>query len=112
LFLPSQNLQKIDCVYIYLATKALLALSAQPHTHVYVISGRSRADLTARFPDAPTLGLVAEHGIFVRHPSRDGRPGAWLLTGPSSDTPAGEPGSGTSRILFLFFLFLYHRSAF
>lgn len=45
--------------------KTLQRLAAKPHTTVYIISGRSKADLESWF-NGTTLNLVAEHGAFIR----------------------------------------------
>ncbi|KAH9248355.1 trehalose-phosphatase [Batrachochytrium salamandrivorans] len=49
---------------------ALERLSSLPHTDVYILSGRTRADLAEAFKSCgPRLGLVAEHASHIRHPS-------------------------------------------
>ncbi|KAJ1721086.1 Trehalose-6-P synthase/phosphatase complex synthase subunit [Coemansia erecta] len=50
-----------------LALNTLRKLSEQPNTLVYVFSGRTRAHMDAWFRGID-LGLVAEHGLFYRHP--------------------------------------------
>ncbi|KAG0246702.1 glycosyltransferase family 20-domain-containing protein [Mortierella sp. GBAus27b] len=45
----------------------LRALTAQPNTLVYILSGRDRRHLDAWFKDC-NVGLSAEHGCFYKHP--------------------------------------------
>ncbi|KAJ1739785.1 Trehalose-6-P synthase/phosphatase complex synthase subunit [Coemansia sp. RSA 1086] len=47
--------------------RMLRRLSEQPGTLVYVVSGRTRAHMERWF-EGLDLGLVAEHGLFYRHP--------------------------------------------
>ncbi|KAJ2344670.1 Trehalose-6-P synthase/phosphatase complex synthase subunit, partial [Coemansia sp. RSA 2618] len=49
------------------ALRTLRRLAAQPRTLVYVVSGRIRAHMERWFEDID-VGLVAEHGLFYRHP--------------------------------------------
>ncbi|KAJ1949185.1 Trehalose-6-P synthase/phosphatase complex synthase subunit, partial [Linderina pennispora] len=51
-----------------LTLNILRRLAALPHTLVYVVSGRIRAHM-ARWFQGIDIGLVAEHGLFYRHPS-------------------------------------------
>jgi hypothetical protein len=48
----------------------LAQLSADPTNIVFVVSGRTQEDLDELFPVSqfPTLGLAAEHGIWIRWP--------------------------------------------
>jgi trehalose 6-phosphate synthase/phosphatase len=55
----------------------LAALSAHDGTTLYVISGRDRASLDAFFGELGTMGLIAEHGAWVREPGAQ-----WQATGP------------------------------
>ena len=59
----------------------LESLAALPNTKLYVVSGRNRKFLSEQFPGT-TIGLVAEHGVFLR---RVGNP-AWetLLQGDAT----------------------------
>ncbi|KAJ1963626.1 Trehalose-6-P synthase/phosphatase complex synthase subunit [Dipsacomyces acuminosporus] len=66
-----------------LTLNTLRRLSEQPNTLVYVISGRIRAHMTRWF-DGIDIGLVAEHGLFYKHPK------AALARLPSS--PPLHPG--------------------
>ncbi|KAJ1830681.1 Trehalose-6-P synthase/phosphatase complex synthase subunit, partial [Coemansia sp. RSA 2703] len=50
-----------------LTLSTLRRLAEQPNTLVYVLSGRTRAHMHAWFRGID-LGLVAEHGLFYRHP--------------------------------------------
>ncbi|ORX68830.1 hypothetical protein DL89DRAFT_275303 [Linderina pennispora] len=54
-----------------LTLNILRRLAALPHTLVYVVSGRIRAHM-ARWFQGIDIGLVAEHGLFYRHPSAAG----------------------------------------
>ncbi|MBN8222117.1 MAG: bifunctional alpha,alpha-trehalose-phosphate synthase (UDP-forming)/trehalose-phosphatase [Spirochaetes bacterium] len=48
------------------ATKAdIVRLATLPHTDLYVVSGRNRDFLSAQF-DNTAIGLIAEHGVFLR----------------------------------------------
>ncbi|KAJ4455900.1 putative alpha-trehalose-phosphate synthase [Paratrimastix pyriformis] len=42
-------------------------LAGHTNTFLYIVSGRDRAELSEWFSD-PAIGLVAEHGMVVRHP--------------------------------------------
>ncbi len=48
----------------------LTQLSTNPLNVVFVVSGRTQEDLDELFPidTFPTLGLAAEHGIWIRWP--------------------------------------------
>lgn len=48
---------------------ALKSLSSLPNTYVYILSGRTRADLEQLFSNCG-VGLSAEHGCFYRHPAK------------------------------------------
>ncbi|KAJ2469858.1 Trehalose-6-P synthase/phosphatase complex synthase subunit [Coemansia sp. RSA 2322] len=50
-----------------LALRTLQKLADAPGTVVYVVSGRTRADMDRWF-GAVDVGLAAEHGLFFRHP--------------------------------------------
>ncbi|KAG2759426.1 Alpha,alpha-trehalose-phosphate synthase [UDP-forming] A [Phytophthora cactorum] len=71
-------------------------LTADPHSTVYIISGRNKNRLQEWFRHLPRVGLAAEHGYWFRpaskHPSSlivDGNSGGDILTGigTSEDSP-------------------------
>ncbi|KAJ4457819.1 putative glycosyltransferase family 20 protein [Paratrimastix pyriformis] len=47
--------------------KNLVRLSTHKNTFVYIVSGRDRNNLQELFAN-PAIGIVAEHGMVVRHP--------------------------------------------
>jgi trehalose 6-phosphate synthase/phosphatase len=47
----------------------LQALAGLDRTEVVVVSGRARASLQELFDPVPTIGLSAEHGLWLRKPS-------------------------------------------
>ncbi|KAJ2784728.1 Trehalose-6-P synthase/phosphatase complex synthase subunit [Coemansia javaensis] len=53
------------------ALSTLRRLSELPNTLVYVVSGRTREHMDRWF-EGIDVGLVAEHGVFYRHPSTAG----------------------------------------
>lgn len=66
-----------------LVLSTLRKLSEAPDTLVYVVSGRMREHLDRWFKDVD-VGLVAEHGLFYRHPStKKGSSGSSGSSGPS-----------------------------
>ncbi|KAJ2704312.1 Trehalose-6-P synthase/phosphatase complex synthase subunit [Coemansia sp. IMI 203386] len=69
-----------------LALSTLRKLANQPNTLVYVFSGRVRAHMDAWFGNID-VGLVAEHGLFYRHPQA-ARARMQGSPTPSADTDA------------------------
>ncbi|KAJ2907679.1 Trehalose-6-P synthase/phosphatase complex synthase subunit [Coemansia aciculifera] len=60
-----------------LALRTLQRLAETPGTAVYVVSGRTRADMDRWFRGIG-VGLAAEHGLFYRHPPNTaGLDSAW-----------------------------------
>lgn len=53
---------------------SIRTLAEEPKNAVWIISGRDQGFLTKQFAQASTMGLVAEHGAFIRYPGTD----AWL----------------------------------
>lgn len=57
----------------------LVRLCADPRNDVVVVSGRDRATLDLWLGSLP-IGLIAEHGVWVRYPGED-----WAMTQPLSN---------------------------
>ncbi|KAJ1844305.1 Trehalose-6-P synthase/phosphatase complex synthase subunit [Coemansia sp. RSA 2708] len=71
------------------ALRTLRRLAEQPDTLVYVASGRVRAHMERWF-DGVDVGLVAEHGLFYRHPQAararmQGAGGGWRCLAETTD---------------------------
>ncbi|KAJ2523531.1 Trehalose-6-P synthase/phosphatase complex synthase subunit [Coemansia sp. RSA 1939] len=86
-----------------LALSTLRRLSEQPGTLVYVFSGRMRAHMDRWFRDLD-VGLVAEHGLFYKHPqaaraliSAAGSPEANGT--PSDASDSAESSDGTAAVV-------------
>ncbi|KAJ2657876.1 Trehalose-6-P synthase/phosphatase complex synthase subunit [Coemansia sp. RSA 1199] len=70
--------------------RTLRRLAELPRTLVYVVSGRIRAHMERWF-EGIDVGLVAEHGLFYRHPQAVGQmPG--LTQGPAQGPPQDANG--------------------
>ena len=50
------------------ALRSIQTLAADPRNAVWIISGRNQSFLEQSFRDLPEVGLVAEHGSFLRSP--------------------------------------------
>jgi len=59
----------------------LRSLTADPANHVYIISGRARAELADWFASVPNIGLAAEHGFYVRSPGA----ASWTVQDPETE---------------------------
>lgn len=59
----------------------LTDLTSDSKNHVYIISGRARAELEEWFASVPRLGLAAEHGFYIRHPGE----GEWTVQDPDAE---------------------------
>ncbi|KAJ1794145.1 Trehalose-6-P synthase/phosphatase complex synthase subunit, partial [Coemansia sp. RSA 2399] len=70
------------------ALDVLRKLTEQPNTLVYVFSGRIRAHMDRWFRGID-VGLVAEHGLFFKHPQA----AMDQMTTSPTVTPAGDAGS-------------------
>ncbi|KAJ1932639.1 Trehalose-6-P synthase/phosphatase complex synthase subunit, partial [Linderina macrospora] len=80
----------------------LRRLAALPNTLVYVVAGRIRAHMDRWFQGID-IGLVAEHGLFYRHPSSVASTESaaaaiadLTLSDTGSDAEQGSPNQGTA----------------
>ena len=59
--------------------RALKVLSNDPNNCIFVISGRDQRALDEWIGGLPSVGLSAEHGSFMKYPTRDGLPpSSWI----------------------------------
>ncbi|RWW64840.1 hypothetical protein BHE74_00027890 [Ensete ventricosum] len=61
--------------------ETLNALCAMPKNTVFIVSGRTKTELQACFGACRGLGIVAEHGYYVRWPGQN----EWITTDDSDD---------------------------
>lgn len=54
------------------ALSSIQSLAADPKNAVWIISGRNQSFLEQLFGHLPEVGIVAEHGSFLRPPGSDG----------------------------------------
>ncbi|TPX43022.1 hypothetical protein SeMB42_g04895 [Synchytrium endobioticum] len=57
---------------------SLKALTKDPKNIVYIISGRDQVFMDQWLGHVPGLGLSAEHGCFIKHPSMTSEPNQWI----------------------------------
>ncbi|KAJ2721859.1 Trehalose-6-P synthase/phosphatase complex synthase subunit [Coemansia sp. Benny D115] len=77
-----------------LTLSTLRRLTEQPHTLVYVVSGRIRAHVDKWFRGLD-VGLIAEHGLFYRHPQAARN---YMRAGtPGSDTGSDDQGDSAGK---------------
>lgn len=58
-------------LYVQVFMKHLNHLASDEHNTVFILSGRDRAVLDEWFGKESRVGLLAEHGYFVKYPGTD-----------------------------------------
>jgi trehalose 6-phosphate synthase/phosphatase len=69
----------------------LESLCADPRNTVFLVSGKTIDAVNAYFGQVKGLGLAAEHGSFVRMPSKGGQVSQWVSTINVTDETWKEP---------------------
>ena len=65
----TKKVNKAEDALLTNGQRLLLAeLAHQENTHVWIVSGRRKDSLAGVFFDCPGIGLIAEHGAFIRKP--------------------------------------------